>query len=233
MNWITVNDMYQYAKDNNLKLLSDCSATFWSDYISNSARYDKLFARLYSSFRYFYQDKDSVIATLTTDFIDEVKSHLILNNKKYEELYRVKVLSDANYNFTGNVNLTDVMDRSFVNGSRSDTEGQRIDSTSTTIGGKTDTDERQVAPFNSSTYSNADKSTTILGSQTNSDSFTKGSQTNSIGQQTNTEDYTLTRTGKTGDKSMAEYIEGHINLWTEFEFYSYIFNDICSELLLV
>lgn len=252
-NWLTVKDMYDYAKTNNLKLLSNYGATFWSEYVSNSTKYDKLFSRLYSSFRYFYQDEESVIATLTTDFIDEVENHLMLNNKKYTELYRVKVLNDTDYNFSGNLNVTEVMDKSTVTdgdhvlGQRSDsttdTQGQRQDSTTSTVGAKTDTSERQVSAFNASTYSNADKTTDTLGAQTNSDNFTKGSQSNSSsltkGSQTNTdditvdEDYTFTRKGKDGDKPASEYIKDHIDLWTMFEFYSYVFNDICAELLLV
>lgn len=238
--WITINEMYQYTKENNTKLLSEYSADWWNDYKTNYTRYDKLFARLYSSFRYFYQNKDSQLATLTTDFTDEVYNHLMLNAKKYEELYRVNVLDDNAYSFLDNFKVTETMDKDSVSGARNDTttttEDDRQDVTTSVIGGKTDNVEHQVSAFNSSTYQQGNKDITTLAQQTNTDTFDKGEQitTEALqkGSQTDTEDYTLTKSGNLGYTSNAEHIKEHIGVWTEFEFYAHIFSDICVELLL-
>ena len=50
----TVNEMFDYARNNNLKLLSDFEANFWQEYVSNHSQYDALFRRMYFSFKYFY-----------------------------------------------------------------------------------------------------------------------------------------------------------------------------------
>lgn len=227
---LLVKDMYKYASTNNLKLLSNYSSTFWSEYLTNSAKYDKLFNRLYMSFKYFNQDETSVIATLTTDFIDEVYNHLLVNDKKYSELYRVNVLTDNDYKILDNYKYTEVMDKDLQNYS-SITSGSRSDSTSNTKGAQTDTTETQVSAYNSSSYSNQDKTTDIMGSRSDSGSFTKGSQTDSI-TGSNAENYTLTKTGKTSDYTMSEMISKHSKYWSNYEFYTYIFEDICKELLL-
>ena len=49
----TVNDMFNYAKQNNLKLLSEFEADFWQEYMQNSDKYDMLFRRSYFSFKFF------------------------------------------------------------------------------------------------------------------------------------------------------------------------------------
>jgi len=97
MKWVKVNDMYEYAKSVNIPLLSDFgeddeNITFWSDYVANYEKYDKLFRRMYMSFRYFLQEPvsrfdeliESEIGDITLDFIDEVYNHLMVNAKKYE-----------------------------------------------------------------------------------------------------------------------------------------------------
>ena len=54
--WISVNDMYEYARANNLALLSLFGDDFWDEYITNYSRYDALFRRKYKNFRYFDQN---------------------------------------------------------------------------------------------------------------------------------------------------------------------------------
>lgn len=229
-NWLTVNDLYKYTKENNLKLLSNYNADFWQEYLSNYKRYDKLFNRMYASFRYFYQDGETV-ANLATDFTDEVYNHLLVNNKKYEELYRVNVLGDSDYAITGDIDYTETMSRE-KNESGTYTNGSRSDTTTTSIGAKTDARETQVAAFNSSSYSNTNKVTDSLGAQSNSESFSKGQEINSTDID-NTDDYTLTKKGKMGDRSASQLLKQHLNLWDDYKFYTYIFNEICAELLLV
>ena len=86
-NWVDVAQMYEYAKSNNLELLSMFNADFWNDYITNSDRYDLLFKRKYKHFRYFDQDaysEDNTVEKVTREFIEEVYNHLGENKKRYE-----------------------------------------------------------------------------------------------------------------------------------------------------
>ena len=80
----TVKEMYNYSRDNDLKLLSDFDAAFWEEYKLNHARYDKVFSRLYSSFYYIHQEEDFTIDTVQSEFSEDVYNFLLINRKKYE-----------------------------------------------------------------------------------------------------------------------------------------------------
>lgn len=226
----TVNDMYKYANANSMLLLSNFNATFWQDYIANHARYDKLFRRLYYNFKYFMQECDSDlddIADVTSEFIDDVYNHLMANKRKYEELYRIHVISDEDYSITDNYHITETMDRDTtstddnVYGARTDQE---------TRGSQTNTTESDVSPYDNENFYNEGKVTDVLG--TRSDSLTKGSHTDALAN-VGTEDYTLTRRGNIGVQTGTEMLEKHNRYWDKYKFYEYIFACICADLLLV
>ena len=95
LNWVTVNDMYKHLGTEE-KLLSNFSAEFWEDYNTNHAVYDSRFKRMFSSFRFFEQQPieyrkptTEEIEEVKDSFITAVYEHLLINNKKYSELYRV------------------------------------------------------------------------------------------------------------------------------------------------
>lgn len=354
---VYVKDMYSYSKGIGVPLLSNYDADFWKDYVANYNRYDKLFNRLYKSFRYFNQEDEQTTEEITLDFQDEVYNHLLINHKKYEELYRVQVLPSEDNNILQNYSMKETLDKTtsnngtevsgsrqdtdkvtdtqdigersdsetlsknIIEGARSDsegkdttfTEGSRSDSNtgsnkvvegerddkevyndSTSHQGRQDTTENEIAGFND-TYTDADKTTFDKGAEivysNGTKNFTKGEQTNTgteegsftKGQQVNTEvqtntygkgeqknteaseitksmgaqqnidvkdsifnkgeqtdttsgsgkeDYVLTRVG-IQDMANADLINKHLKLWTRYEFYSYIFKEICAELLLI
>lgn len=222
--------MYKYANANSMLLLSNFNATFWQEYINNHSRYDKLFRRLYYNFKYFMQECDSDlddIADVTTEFIDDVYNHLMANKRKYEELYRIHVITDEDYSITDNYHITETMDRDTTS-NNSNTYGQRIDSVG--LGSQTNTSEVDVSPYDSESYYNENKVTDVLGAR--QDSNTKGSQSDTLNN-TGTEDYTLTRRGNIGVQTGTEMLEKHNRYWDKYKFYEYIFACICADLLLV
>lgn len=218
---VKVSDMLKYAQDNNLKLLSDFSAVFWVKYIQKSAEYDKIFARLYKSFYYFDQTDFDTIEDVTTAFIDAVKGHLLLNEKKYDELYRVNVVDDEEYNLLNNYYLTEKMDRDTSND-----KGIRTDTVNNTFGQQVVTTENDVTTYDSDVFNPNGKNTDTIGNRVDTGSFISGSQLD-----TATEDYTLTREGNIGTISGADMIKKHIGVWSDYEFMAYIFSDISRELL--
>lgn len=290
--------MYQYAKEEDSLLLSSFGADsegfhFWDEYRSKHRRYDKLFNRMFNSFKYFMQKPNQTIAEITEDFTDEVYNHLMINAKKYEELYRVNVINDENYSILDNYNITETMDREVVredtnvfgeredtteSGARSDSNtrnygaketevesvyGQEQTSIDATKGSQEDSHVDDIAGFNSPSYSkdtsrsdvfgerqdssvetknsHTDVETTSEGEQDVVDSFSKGQQTDTFtkGEQTDSfngssnEDYTLTRRGNIGVRTITEVIEYHEQFWTQYEFYTLIFKEICAELLAI
>ena len=58
--------------------------------------------------------------------------------------------------------------------------------------------------------------------------MTIGSQTNS-----GTENYTLTRKGNIGVTAATDVMQKHVDFWSKFNFYHYVFGVIAKELLTV
>lgn len=251
-------DIYKYYKSQNTKMLSNFQPSefnndFWADYRTNYARYDAVFNRMFNSFWYFLQDREGTIADVAADFTQAVYDHLMINEKKYSELYRIEVIPDEDYSLTNNYNITEVMDKDITDnndntyGQRIDsgsfTEGSRSDSASNTLGSQTTTVTDGIAPYDSDVFSNNKESETVAGSRQDSSSFTKGSQSdsssNTKGQQidnldrTYTEDYTLTREGNIGVQTATDMIDKHKKFWSLWAFYEYIFKEISKDLLLI
>lgn len=232
--WINVKDMYEYARDNNLALLSLFNDEFWNDYIANSERYDKLFKRKYRSFRYFDQnpyDKSNDVGSVTREFIDEVYNHLLVNKKRYSELYRVNVLGSDDYNIFNNVNYTETRSEN-ENKSGTNTYGERTDDNVMTSGAREDTSEEKVSAYNSTTYENSSLTTDSKGEQNDSTHYTKGEQIDTDNY-TKSNESSITRKGKVSGASAESLIQEHLDLWSVYEFYDYIFMDIANELLLI
>lgn len=234
--WVTVREMYGYALDNNLKLLSsfEISGTddFWKEYRDNSTLYDKLFDRLYSGFRYFDQEpgNDEDLGEITSRFIVDVLAHLTINRKKYEELQRLQNLEDEDYDILGNVNY-----KREETGQGSDNstiiQGQRTDTTNSTQGQRVDNTEDKVSPFESSDYENASKTINTKGSELDTEMVVKGQETDTTSRITG-DSSTVTIKGKDNAESNAAAIKEHSDTWKKYEYYSYIFASIAKELLL-
>jgi len=168
---ITVKDMFKYASEHQMKLLSEFPDDFWDEYLDNSEYYDKFFAREYRSFYYFLQEPDQTIAEVTQDFIEQVYTQLLVNRKKYAELARVYGLEDTENDFTNPYHVkverdsTFIVDEDATLGSRSDsgseTLGQRDDSYSDTVGSRTDSGSETIG-------SRSDSGSNTIGTQSNS-----------------------------------------------------------------
>lgn len=314
-----INDLYNTARLQNLKLLSDYNTPFWAEYIANNSHFDALFRRKFYSFVYFLQSDDETVSTVTNNFIADIKNHLIANNKRYSELWRVNVIDDDKYSLTDNYDATETMTRTTTangtqtNGERTDTTtdtiGEKLDTTthsidartdttadtigehtvtnnenygavqnsqSTTVGTHTDTLSHSVAPYDSDVDKLESKDTNVYGAHTDTSTSTDGARVNtittnnggqnnsstattgeqsevtdvsqgeqtntsntSIGSQTNTtadssnENYTMTRKGNIGVMTVSDMLDKHITLWSKYDFYNFVFDEIARELLLV
>ena len=223
----TVKDMYKYSSENTQKLLSDYSADFWAAYKANYNTYDKLFCRLYRSWFYFLQEHDETIAQITTNFTADVYAHLLLNDKKYSELYRINVIDDTKYSLLDNYDMTESMDRDTTS-NNTNTYGQRTDQDN--IGQQIYSEEKEVAAYNASTYQPSDNTSGTTGAR--QDSHIKGSQSDTLNN-TGTEDYTLHRYGNIGVATATDMMDKARKFWTVWEFYEMIFRDIARELLMI
>lgn len=231
----TVNDMYGVSVDNDTPLLSKYPATFWADYVANYKHYDLLFRRLYRSFKYFLQYDEDTLSDITKNFTDDVYNHLLINDKKYSELYRVNMVDDEKYHILDNYDITETMakkttgDTTLNTGARTDTNTSDY-----TQGSQSNTTTSGVEGFNSTSFQNSDEEKQSIGQRndTSTNTINLGAQTNTSNEN-GTEDYTLTRKGNIGVQTATDILQRHYEFWKPYEFYTMIFGDIAKELLIV
>lgn len=250
---IRISDIYKQNETSGTKMLSDFPADFWEDYRTNYTRYDKVFRRMFYSFYYFMQSPEESVVDVSNNFREDVYNHLLMNEKKYEELFRIQEIPDEDYSLTNNYDVTEHMEKDGSEendntyGQRLDsgsyTKGARQDGTTTNIGAQSNTKTESVSPYDSAEYANHTRTVDSLGAredgvsfnegqQLDSSSNTKGSQTDDLNK-TYSEDYTLTRVGNIGVQTATDMIKKHKDFWDQWSFYEYIFKEICRELLLI
>lgn len=221
----TIKELYDYSSENNIKLLSDYSSTFWNDYKSNYARYDSIFERFFSSFEYLRSKDTDDVSVALTKFANDVYNHLLINDKKYNELYRVNVISDEIYSLTENYDITETMDKDITDDDEN-TYGEREDSNSSEVD---NTNTGKVSPYDSNSFYNDNE---LHEEGETSGSFTKGQQIDTLNK-TYAEDYTMRRHGNIGVQTVTDMLRKHKDFWSMWEFYEYIFKEISNELLIV
>lgn len=246
-----IQDIYNYCVHNNRPLFGPVSGfSFMADYAENHAAFDFFFNKRFSSFRYLTEfAKNSTAENVYNNFTQGINAFLFFNKKRFEELYRVQVLSNNAYDIVNNYDLTETSSRTgsgsdsrnYGARSDSDTFGARTDTSEVTNGKQKSTTEKSIAGFNSSNYSDSDKETTTVDEYTNGGTTTKGAQndTHTVGAHTDTgttstsETVNLRRFGNIGVQTAAEIIGGHVKLWENFNFYEILFTEIAREFLLV
>ncbi len=127
-----VKKIYDYCKDNDIKMLSDFDADFWEVYIQNSDYFDRLFRNSYREFVAFNL-KDAVdIEEAVEDWVFDIAAFLKANEKRYAELWRLQVISDVDYSILDNYNVRETHitdnDKESTNvfGSKTDTKNSTL-----------------------------------------------------------------------------------------------------------
>lgn len=250
---IRISDVYKQNATAHTKMLSDFPADFWEDYRTNYDKYDKVFRRMFNSFYYFMQSPEEEAVDVANNFREDVYNHLLMNEKKYEELFRIQEIPDTDYSLTDNYNVTEILYRSGTEnndntyGQRIDsgsyTKGSRTDSGTQTKGQQTDSNTESVAPYDSVSFSPDKYIEMLSGSRLDLTGFTEGQQldssSNTKGQQIDnldksfSENYTLTKKGNIGVQTATDMIDKHKRFWDLWSFYEYIFKEISRELLLI
>ena len=64
----SVNLIYEYCRDNNLKMLSNFDGDFWEVYRDNSEYFDRLFWRSYKSFIAFSLIEEDDVESVVTEY---------------------------------------------------------------------------------------------------------------------------------------------------------------------
>mgnify|MGYP003303867605 CR=1 FL=1 len=253
-----IKDIASYNKEENKMMLSNYDADFWKPYRDNYNYFDRLFMKKYRS--WFPMDQEGDLEEVATDFTFDVKAWLMINDKRYSELYRIQTIPDDDkYSLTDNVyeseNISESGEHSntFNKGEQTDTEdlsatkgSEQIDTDATNTQGATGkTITNSVSAFNDSSFSNADKS--VEADDSRQDVI---DQTVVDGERTDTEDNSRTsgaredtdsgtdsktierlRTGNIGVKTVVQMLGEQWETWGLMNFYDMIFHEIARELL--
>lgn len=256
----TIKDIYKENKDNSRKMLSDYGSEFWEGYRANYQYFDRRFMTLYASWFPFVQVPEEGIESVSDDFRYDVYSHLLANDKRYSELYRINVIQDNDaYSLTNNVDYTEEyseeshLDREFNKGAQTDGDSgfiargeQTVDEDlSRTYGQHTTTDTRSVSAFNSESYSPSEQNerndATYTDTEDNSTTYgshrddtgnthTEGARIDTTGDD-GTKEYTLHKAGNIGVQTVDDMLKKHWDNWSLFDFYGLIFAEIVRDLL--
>ena len=220
----TVKEMYESAVLKDTALLSTYNGDFWNEYIVNHKEYDRLFMRMFKSFKYFLQDGNESIDDVLTNFIEDVKLHLMVNSKKYSELYRTYIVKDDDYMLLDNYNVKETMNKqnsyegSDVLGERDDitndtigaittnttsTIGATTTNTTSTIGEQSNSEIKKVSPYDSNEFSNESGTDSSFGTRSDSGNTTTNEHTDSGNTTTNehTDNLTFTKGQQTDSHS--------------------------------
>ena len=149
-----IRDIYSYQKKANAPMLSSYNADFWSQYLNNYAYYDRIFKKKYASFFPFDQEGD--LDDVAEEFSDDVKSWLMMNDKRYSELFRIQsITDDEKYSLTDNVYEHETVE-TLKSDSRKNVKGSETitDTTQNIYGSQTDTEDKSKT-FGSQTDSEA------------------------------------------------------------------------------
>ena len=229
-NVYTIGDIYNQNKTDDKMMLSPYPADFWKPYRDNHNYFDRRFKVLYKSFFHYDQEESEGRESVADDFRFDVYAHLMANDKRYSELFRINAIPDNEaYSLTNNVDYTEEyseeshLDRTFNKGSQTDggtsftAYGQQIvdEDKSKTVGQQINdedisrsyaqhvtTDEHSISAFNESGYSPAEKNQRTDGAHIDTED-----NTYTLGSHTDTEDNSVTY-GTHRDDSGSNRTEG-------------------------
>ena len=234
----TVKDLYKMSKEALVPypLLTSYNPAgdidWWNDYRENFSVFDEQFMRQFKTFVFFDQESDETDDDIMANWQSTLYSWMMMNDKRYAELYRIHVIPDDEaYALTNNYDLHETYSGT-NSGQGAMTSGQRTDINYDNTGSQNSANLNKVTGWNSSSENESDSSTATVGSREDVHQFTKGQQTDTS--QTQGQDsHTLRRYGNIGVMTIEDMLQKHDNFWQLFNFYKIIFDDICKNFLLI
>lgn len=247
-----IGDIYAQNMLENKKMLSEYPADFWKPYRDNHTYFDRRFKSLYKSWFPYDQDEAEGRQAVADAFRMDVYAHLLANDKRYTELFRIENIADNDaYSLVNNVDYTETRQRS------EGREGENVkgsENISTVYGEQNITHENELvkgerndigimskSAFNESDFSNINKEEFTSGEQTDTEdlstTYGEHTDTRSEGSRTDTnvldinESESIRKVGNMGVQTVDDMLAKHYDNWSLFDFYKIIFTDICRDIL--
>ena len=230
-----IKKIYNFVKghESQIPMLSSASFPFWTGYVNNHTDFDNIFARTYANFEYFNPllDGDETEHEVAMALRNDVENYLLLHKKRFEEMFRIQGLEDADLPMTYNYDMKETMSKTTADEAATIT-GKRTDIDNLQVGNQKSADVNKVTAFNSNNENTNNTSSSEIGTRNDIRQFTKGQETDTS-RGTGTENYTLERKGNIGVQTGADILMGFDKAMPVFEFYSRIFSEICENFLLI
>ena len=226
-----VKDMYGITSAREVPLLSNYNSTFWLEYISHFTEFDNLFKTLFKTFKYFDQEDDDNVLEVTDNFIEIVKNWLRANDKRYNELYRVNVVNDSNYDILHDYDITEDYQGLDTTASVAK-EGARTDVKDFTEGSQNYENQNRVSAFNTNDYASKTSLKNATGTRNDVTEYTKGEMDSTFARNEGKE-HEMHRYGNLGGRTKTDILEKHSNYWKRYNFYMFIFSEIQEQFLIL
>ena len=229
--FVTVHDMYLYAKENSTTLLPSSTADFWAIYTTEHERIDRYFDRTYKTYYFFDQPVNAKAEDVLPDFKNAISDLFLINLKKYTEWFRVNEVDDDVYSIIDNYDVTESREGS--NNKRIiDSFGQKVGTSNYVTGQQTNTETDTVAPYDSENFANREQITNVRGQRTDTSANTLNPYTDNH-TLNGSDEYTMSKKGNIGVQTQSEVMQKHVDFWKGFSFYKMLFEDIFTEYLLI
>lgn len=227
----TVKDMYGVTNTGNVPLLGNYQSAFWLEYLSHFSEFDNVFKTMYKSYRFFDQEEDETLAEVTNNFIEIVKNWLRMNDKRYNELWRVNIVDDTKYSILDNYDMVENY-QGLDTVRSSSKEGARTDVRDFTEGSQNSENQNRISAFNSNDLASKNSTKNATGTRNDVEEFTKGEMDNTYASNEGNQ-HTMTKKGNIGVRTQTEVMEKHSDYWKKYNFYMFIFSEIQQQFLLV
>lgn len=227
----TVKDMYNVSNQNRIPLLSSYESTFWLEYVNNYDEFDNVFKSLFKSFRFYDQEHDETVEEVTTNFITLIRNWLRMNDKRYNEIWRINVVDDSKYGILDNYDLTETY--TGLNTMQSaGKEGARTDVNDFTEGSQNGENQTRISASNTNDIASRNTVKNSTGTRNDITEFTKGEMNTTFASNEGNQ-HTMNRKGNIGIRTQTEVMEKHGDYWKVYNFYMFIFEEIQKQFLLV
>lgn len=228
----TIKELYDYSKQLNAPLLSDYNSEWWQVYLADYSNFDQIFSQLYKSFEFYDQDCTDTIEDIYDRFRLTIRNWLLINDKRYAELWRVHVIEDDDsYSITNNYDRHEEYSGA-VSSASNTIEGARTDIDIDQIGEQNQAGLNNVIGWNSDAENANDSNTSTMGNREDIKQFTKGRQQNTNAAN-GADSHTSRIYGNIGVSTVDDMLKKHTDYWQAFNFYMIIFTDICDQFLLI
>ena len=234
----TVKDLYKMSKEALVPypLLTSYTPAgdidWWNDYRENFSVFDEQFMRQFKTFVFFDQENDETDDDIMSNWQSTLYSWMMMNDKRYAELYRIHVIPDDDaYALTNNYDMHETY--SGTNSAQgASTTGQRTDVTIDETGSQNTAGLNKITGWDSASENTHDSNTASIGSREDTHQFTKGQETDTSRTQ-GQDAHTLRRYGNIGVMTVDDLLKKHSDFWQLFNFYKIVFDDICKNFLLI